>query len=384
MDVRFSQEEYFRYSRNLLLPLVGLDGQKKLKSASVLIAGLGGLGSPAALYLAAAGVGRLGLADHDVVNLSNLQRQVIHGSAAIGQLKIESAHARLLDLNPDIQVDGIDAALTSGNAFQMLAPYQIVVDATDNFPSHYLLNDACYLTQKPLIHGSVYRFEGQASVFDGHQGACYRCVFPNPPPPELIPSCSDAGVLGVLPGLIGLIQATETLKLILGLGSSLMGTLLIYDALQLSFQSIQLHKNPDCPLCGKKPTITSLMDYEEFCGSTILSGKLLQDDESLKITPAGLDQAIKTGKAITLIDVREPHEQEISQIHGSRLIPFGSLAANINHLNKTDELVVFCRTDSRSLRAVHILLGAGFSRVRYLVGGINAWAADVDTTIPQY
>jgi len=384
MDVRFSQEEYLRYSRNLLLPQVGLKGQKKLKSASVLIVGLGGLGAPIALYLAAAGVGRLGLADFDVVDLSNLQRQVIHSSAAIGQLKTASARARLVELNPDIQVDVIDTALTSGNALQMLARYRIVVDATDNFPSRYLLNDACYLSNKPLVHGSVYRFEGQASVFDGHQGACYRCIFPNPPPPELIPSCSDGGVLGVLPGLIGLIQATETIKLILGLNSSLMGTLLIYDALQLSFQSIQLHKNPDCPLCGKKPTITSLVDYEEFCGSTILSGKLLQDEESLKITPAGLDEAIKVGTAITLIDIREPHEQEISRIPETQLIPFGSLASQINRLSKTDDIVVFCRTDSRSRRAVHILRSAGFSRVRYLVGGINAWAAEIDNTIPQY
>ncbi len=326
MDVSFSQEEYWRYSRNLLLPQVGLEGQKKLKSASVLIVGLGGLGSPVALYLAAAGVGRLGLADYDVVDRSNLQRQVIHSVVGIGQPKTTSARARLLELNPDIHLDMIETALTSANTLQVLSPYQIIVDATDNLPSRYLLNDACYLLNKPLIHGSVYRFEGQASVFDGHQSACYRCVYPNPPLPELIPTGSDVGILGILPGLIGMIQATETVKLILGYKSSLLGTLLFYDALALTFQSILLHKNPDCPLCGRKATITSLIDYEKFCGSIIKAGKSSIDGDDLKITPSELDRVRKAGVAINLIDIREPHELEISRIHGSTLIPFGCLA----------------------------------------------------------
>lgn len=383
MDIHLTQEEYWRYSRNLLLPQVGLEGQLKLKSASVLIVGLGGLGSPVAFYLAAAGVGKLGLADYDAVELSNLQRQIIHTTATIGQAKAVSAKNQLLALNPDIQLDVIDSPLNSTNSQQILIPYQIVVDATDNFPSRYLLNDACYLSNKTLIHGSVYRFEGQASVFDGHQGACYRCVFPNPPPPELIPSCSDGGVLGVLPGMIGLIQATETIKMILGIESSLLGSLLIYDALGLSFQFVKLHKNPDCPLCGKNPTITSLIYSGELCGSSFQAG-FSQEEENLKITPDGLSQAIKGGEPITIIDVREPHEQFISRLAGARLIPFSSLMSQINQLGKSDNLVMICRTGNRSRLAVQILLNAGFMRVRYLAGGINAWAAEIDPHIPQY
>jgi molybdopterin/thiamine biosynthesis adenylyltransferase/rhodanese-related sulfurtransferase len=384
MDIQLTQEEFLRYSRNLLLPQVGIKGQKKLKSASVLIVGLGGLGSPVALYLAAAGVGRLGLADYDVVDCSNLQRQVIHSFAAIGQPKTLSARTRLYELNPNIQIDVTDKPLTSMNAIQMIAPYQIIVDATDNFPSRYLLNDACYLSNKPLVHGSIYRFEGQASVFDGHRSACYRCVFPSPPPPELVPSCSDGGVLGVLPGLIGIIQATEAIKLMLGLNCSLLGSILMYDALQLSFQHVQLHKNPDCPLCGNNPTISSLINYEDFCRTSIRSDDRPGDDENLIITPAELAQVLRENAPISVIDIREPHEQEISQISGSQLIPFGTLASQADRLKKTDDIILFCRTDSRSRRAVHILINAGFNQVRYLKGGINAWAAEVDGSIPQY
>jgi adenylyltransferase/sulfurtransferase len=261
MDIHLSPEEFTRYSRNILLPQVGVEGQRKLKVSSVLIVGLGGLGSPVALYLAAAGVGRLGLADPDVVDLSNLQRQVLHATEGVGQLKVDSARARLLELNPEVQLDAIPEVITARNALTILSDYQLVVDATDNLESRYLLNDACYLSNKILIHGSIYRFEGQVSVFDGHQGACYRCVYPTPPPPELVPNGSVSGVMGVLPGLIGLIQATETIKLILGIDSSLMGTLLLYNALELSFQKIKLHKNPGCPLCGKHPSITELVDF---------------------------------------------------------------------------------------------------------------------------
>jgi adenylyltransferase/sulfurtransferase len=258
------------------------------------------------------------------------------------------------------------------------------VDATDNLPSRYLLNDACYLSNKTLIHGSVYRFEGQVSVFNGHQSACYRCVYPNPPLPELIPSGADSGILGILPGMIGMIQATETIKLILGLKSTLLGTLLLYDALQLSFQSIQLHKNPNCPLCSRNATITSLIDYEKYCGTEIQAVKSSIDPDGLKITPTALDQIRKNGEVIILVDIREPHEQEISRISDSILIPFGSLAAEVNQLKKTDEIVLYCRTDSRSRRAINILRSAGYNRVRYLAGGINAWAADIDKSIPQY
>ena len=372
-----TREEILRYSRHLLIPEVGLDGQRKLKASSALIIGTGGLGSPVALYLAAAGVGHIGLVDYDVVESSNLQRQVLHGTSMIGRLKVESARLRLHDLNPTIQVDAYNEPFISANAMHIAEPYDVIIDGTDNFPTRYQTNDLCVLTGKPNVYGAVFRFDGQASVFDARLGPCYRCLFPEPPPPGLVPSCADAGVLGILPGTIGCIQATEAIKLLLGVGSSLVGRLLLYDALDMSFEDVTLKKNSRCKICGSHPEVTALVDYFEFCGVPGLEHDEGSAGKEWDITPLELSNLVKSGKPLRLIDVREPHELAISHLDGARNIPLGELAARLSELDSSQEFVLFCKTGSRSRRALELLVSAGFRKVKNLQGGINAWARDV-------
>mgnify|MGYP001080724026 CR=1 FL=1 len=379
-----SPEEYLRYSRHLLIPDVGLHGQRKLKAASALVIGAGGLGSPVALYLAAAGVGRIGIVDSDVVDASNLQRQVLHGTSTLGKPKVASARTRLLDLNPHIQVDAYEQPFTSANALQIAAPYDLIVDCSDNFPTRYLSNDLCVLTGKPNIYGAIYRFDGQVSVFDARQGPCYRCLFPEPPPPGLVPSCSDGGVLGVLPGVIGALQAAEALKVLLGIGETLAGRLLLFNALDVSFEFIKLRKDPRCKVCGTAPTVTDLIDYPEFCGIPNADHAAGAPDTAWEITPQELAARLKAGDDLLLLDVREPHELEISSLPGAQLIPLGQLAAQMDGLDRTREIVLICRTGTRSTRALEVLTGAGFTHVKNLRGGINAWARAVDPSLAIY
>jgi adenylyltransferase/sulfurtransferase len=379
-----SHAEILRYSRHLLIPEVGLEGQRRLKAASVLLIGTGGLGSPVALYLAAAGVGRIGLVDYDVVDFSNLQRQVIHGTSSLDRLKVESARDRMLDINPDIRVDIYNEPLTSANALRIAGEYDVLVDGTDNFPMRYLTNDVSVLLGKPNVYGSIFRFDGQVSVFDAQKGPCYRCLFPEPPPPGLVPSCAEGGVLGVLPGTIGTLQATEALKVILGIGEPLIGRLLLYNALDLTFESVKLRKNPNCKVCSTDPEITELIDYEAFCG---IPGYDHGDGAlggSWDITAAELDSSLRSGNHLHLLDVREPHELEISRLDGATVIPLGQLAVRLSELDTAEEMVVFCRSGTRSARALELLAGAGFRKVKNLTGGINAWARDVDSDLPVY
>jgi sulfur-carrier protein adenylyltransferase/sulfurtransferase len=379
-----TREEILRYSRHLLIPEVGLDGQRKLKSSSALIIGTGGLGSPVALYLAAAGVGRIGIVDHDVVEQSNLQRQVVHGTAMTGKLKVESARLRMLDLNPTIQVDAINELFTSANAMQISEPYQVILDCSDNFPTRYLVNDLCVLTGKPDIYGAVYRLEGQASDFYSLKGPCYRCLFPEPPPPGLVPSCADAGVLGVLPGTIGTIQATEAIKFLLGIDSLLTGRLLLYNALDMVFEHVTIKKNPGCKVCGSAPEITGLVDYFEFCGVPGVEHNGTRLEENGEISALQLAAKLEQGVKIILIDVREPHELSISHIEGAVNIPLDKLAGKLKELDSTQEIVLFCKSGNRSRRALELLTSAGFRKVKSLRGGINAWATEVDQNLPIY
>jgi adenylyltransferase/sulfurtransferase len=379
-----SHEEILRYSRHLLIPEVGLDGQRRLKAASVLVIGTGGLGSPVALYLAAAGVGRIGLVDYDVVDASNLQRQVIHGTSGIGELKVASARRRMLDLNPDIQVEVYNEPFTSANAMQIAESYDLIVDGTDNFPTRYLTNDLCVLTGKPNVYGSIFRFDGQVSVFDAKRGPCYRCLFPEPPPPGLVPSCAEGGVLGVLPGTIGTLQATEAIKLILGVGDPLIGKLLLYNALDMSFEFVRLRKNPNCKVCGPNPEVTGLIDYEAFCGVPGHDHDAGSVGGGWDITVSELAARLEQGNHLRLLDVREPHELQISHIEGATLIPLGQLAARLPELDSAEEMVVFCKSGTRSARALELLLSAGFRKVKNLQGGINAWAREVDHNLPIY
>jgi molybdopterin/thiamine biosynthesis adenylyltransferase len=336
-----TRAEILRYSRHLLIPEIGLEGQRKLKAASVLIIGAGGLGSPAALYLAAAGVGHIGLVDYDVVEVTNLQRQVIYATGMLGQRKVISGRQRLLDLNPDIHVEAFDEPFTSSNARRIAAPFDVILDASDNFPTRYLTNDLCVLTGKPLVYGAVFRFDGQASIFDARVGPCYRCLFPEPPPPGLVPTCSDAGILGVLPGTIGTIQATETIKLLLGIGSSLVGRLLLYNALDMSFEYVKLKKNPHCKVCGEVPQVTDLIDYDAFCGVPALGHEQESAGIDRDITVKELAARIRQGDNIRLIDVREPHELAISSLPGEQLIPLGQLASRLPELNRAEEIILF-------------------------------------------
>jgi molybdopterin/thiamine biosynthesis adenylyltransferase/rhodanese-related sulfurtransferase len=391
--VNLSNEEIKRYSRHLIMPEVGMAGQRKLKAASVLLIGAGGLGSPLAMYLAAAGVGRLGLVDYDVVSYSNLQRQVIHGSSDVGRPKLDSAKDRINDINPFVQVDTYDVPLSSANALEIFEPYDVIVDGTDNFPTRYLTNDACVLLGKPNVYGSIFRFEGQASVFYAEEGPCYRCLFPEPPPPGLVPSCAEGGVLGVLPGTIGAIQATETIKLILGTGTSLIGRLLLYDALNMAFDEVRLRKNPKCPVCGENPTITELIDYEQFCGmpahdqSLYTSGR---NGEALKdvpqMSPSELKARLDAGEQPLILDVREPHEWEISNLsdEGAILIPKDQVLERMGELDTAREIVVQCRTGGRSAQVVKVLQQHGFTKIHNLDGGINRWAEEIDPELPTY
>lgn len=383
-NVNLDHEEILRYSRHLLIPEVGLEGQKKLKASSVLVIGTGGLGSPVALYLAAAGVGRIGLVDYDVVDFSNLQRQVIHGTSGIGVLKVESARQRMLDLNPDIQVEVYNEPFTSENAMRIARDYDVLIDGTDNFPTRYLTNDLCVLLGKPNVYGSIFRFDGQVSVFDARRGPCYRCLFPEPPPPGLVPSCAEGGVLGVLPGTIGTLQATEALKLLLGIGEPLIGRLLLYNALDMSFEFVNLRKNPNCKVCGAEPEVTELIDYEAFCGVPGHDHEEGSVGGGWDIPVQELAERLARGERIHLLDVREPHELQISRLEGAHLIPLGQLAARLHELDSADEMVVFCKSGSRSARALELLVSAGFRKVKNLKGGINAWAREIDPALPVY
>lgn len=383
-SIDLNHAEILRYSRHLLIPEVGLSGQKKIKAASVLVIGTGGLGSPVALYLAAAGVGRIGLVDYDRVDESNLQRQVIHGTSQLGNLKAESARQRMLDINPDIQVDVYNEPFTSDNALQIAQDYDILIDGTDNFPTRYLTNDVSVLLGKPNVYGSIFRFDGQVSVFDARNGPCYRCLFPEPPPPGLVPSCAEGGVLGVLPGIIGTMQASEALKLILGIGESLSGRLLLFNALDMSFDFVNLHKNPNCKICGPDPEVTELIDYEEFCGVPGHDHEEGSVGGGWDIDAGQLAEKLNQGEEIYLLDVREPHELEISKLEGADLIPLGQLAARLSELDSADEMVVFCKGGTRSARALELLTSAGFRKVKNLKGGINAWAQEVDPSLPIY
>jgi adenylyltransferase/sulfurtransferase len=379
-----TNEEIRRYSRHLLIPEIGLEGQRKLKAASVLLIGTGGLGSPVALYLAAAGVGHIGVVDYDRVDESNLQRQIIHGMGSLGSLKVESARRRMMDINPNISIDTYNVPFTSINAQEISAPYDVIVDGSDNFPTRYLTNDLCVLTQKPNVYGAVFRFDGQASVFDARVGPCYRCIFPEPPPVGTVPSCSDAGVFGILPGTIGTIQATETIKILLGIGSSLAGRLLLYNALDMQFEYVTLKKNPKCKICGEHPEISHLIDYDKFCGVPGIFHEANGRENNQEISAKDLLSLLKSDRQFLLIDVREPHELEISSIEGAKNIPLGEFAGHLTELDSSKEIVLFCRTGSRSRSAQKILLDAGFKKVKNLHGGINAWVQETNQRFPIY
>ncbi len=392
--VELSHEEVKRYSRHLIMPEVGMAGQKKLKASSVLLIGAGGLGSPLGMYLAAAGVGRIGLVDYDVVDYTNLQRQIIHGTKDVGRLKLDSAADRIRDINPHVQLDLYDVPLTSANALELLAPYDVVIDGTDNFPTRYLTNDACVLLGKPNVYGSIFRFEGQASVFNYEDSPCYRCLYPEPPPPGLVPSCAEGGVLGVLPGTIGAIQATEAIKILLGIGTSLSGRLLLYDALHMTFDEVRLRKNPNCPICSQNRTIHELIDYEQFCGmpahdrsefTTQIDGH--QNGNTVpEITPLELKKRLDRGDELVILDVREPHEWDISNLShlGAHLIPKGKVLERMGELDTAREMVVQCRTGARSADVIRLLQQHGFSKMLNLTGGINRWADEVEPALPKY
>ena len=380
-----SKDEILRYSRHLIIPEVGMEGQQKLKAAKVLLVGTGGLGAPLGLYLSAAGVGHIGLVDFDVVDFTNLQRQVIHHTGDVGKKKLDSAAEKMLAINPHVKISRHEVALTSENALDILKDYDLVVDGTDNFPTRYLVNDACVLLGKPNVYGSIFRFEGQATVFAYEGGPCYRCLYPEPPPPGLVPSCAEGGVLGILPGTIGLIQATETVKLILGIGEPLVGRLILYDALGMKFRELKLRKNPECPACGEHPTITRLIDYHQFCGvpqqTPAEETKTVNEGE---IDPVEVKAKIDRGENFVLIDVREPHEYKICNIPQAKLIPLGEVAKRYIELDANAETVVHCKSGMRSAKAVDFLRKNGFTNVRNMKGGILAWSDKVDPSVPKY
>ena len=379
-----TNEEIKRYSRHLIMPEVGVEAQKKLKASKVLCIGAGGLGSPAAMYLAAAGVGTLGIVDFDTVDFSNLQRQILHGTPDVGRSKLASARDRLNAINPNVKIETYETALTSANALELFAPYDVILDGTDNFPTRYLVNDACVLLGKPNAYGSIFRFEGQASVFATKDGPCYRCLYPEPPPPGLVPSCAEGGVLGVLPGIIGVIQATETIKLIIGVGEPLVGRFMIYDALKMKFRELKLRKDPDCPVCGTHPTVTKLIDYEQFCGVVPAAPEPVAVNHATEITSIELKQRLDRGDALKIVDVREPNEYQINRIPGSELIPLGDIPKRYAELNKNDEIVVHCKMGGRSAKAADFLRSVGFTRVLNLKGGILDWVEKVDPSQPKY
>ncbi len=382
--INLTPEQYMRYSRHLILPEMGEEGQKKLLAAKVLIIGAGGLGSPLGLYLAAAGVGTIGIVDFDVVDLSNLQRQILHTNDEIGKPKLDSAEKRIKGMNPDTRVIKHPTRISSENAMEIIKNYDIVIDGTDNFPTRYLVNDACVLLNKPNIYGSIFRFEGQATVFNPKDGPCYRCLYPEPPPPGMVPSCAEGGVLGILPGVIGVIQATEAVKLIIGKGEPLIGRLLLYNALDMTFRTLKLRRDKNCPVCGDKPTIKKLIDYEAFCGMKRGEGK-----ETViipEVTVYELKAKIDRKDDFVLLDVREPHEYQIAKIPGSRLIPLGELDKRLKELEafKEKEVVVHCKSGGRSAQAVEFLKQAGFKKIWNVVGGISEWSNKIDPKVPQY
>ena len=384
-----SHEEISRYSRHLIMPEVGMEGQRRLKAASVLMIGTGGLGAPLGMYLAAAGVGRLGIVDFDVVEESNLQRQIIHGTRDVGRPKIESARDRLRDLNPHLEIEGHETRLTSENALRLFRNYDIIVDGTDNFPTRYLVNDACVLTGKPNVYGSIFRFEGQASVFwaaaNNGSGACYRCLYPEPPPPGLVPSCAEGGVLGVLPGIVGAIQANETIKIILGAEDTLVNRLLLFDAWQMKFRELKLRKDPKCPVCGENPTIKELIDYEEFCGLRPKAEEKSDGPRMEEITATEMKQRLENGDDVQIVDVREPHEYQIARIPNAKLIPLGQVVDRMNEIDPARETVLHCKAGVRSAKAIEALKRAGFSgRLINLKGGITAWSNEVDPSVAKY
>jgi sulfur-carrier protein adenylyltransferase/sulfurtransferase len=385
-QTELTSDEIKRYSRHLIMPEVGVDGQKKLKAGSVLCIGAGGLGSPAAMYLAAAGVGRIGIVDFDVVDFSNLQRQLLHGTSSVGRSKLESAKDRLRDLNPHVEIDTYETMVSSDNALDLFKPYDVILDGTDNFPTRYLVNDACVLTGIPNAYGSIFRFEGQASVFGTKEGPCYRCLYPEPPPPGLVPSCAEGGVLGVLPGIIGVIQATEAIKLILGVGEPLIGRFLIYDALKMRFRELKLRKDPDCPVCGTHPTVTKLIDYEQFCG--IRPEPAVQapgaDVNQFETTAVELKRRLDAGDDVFILDVREPNEYQICRVPGAVLIPLGELPRRYAELPDDKDIVALCKMGGRSAKATEFLQSVGFKRVKNLRGGILDWIDKVDPSQPKY
>ena len=383
-DARLTPSEIQRYARHLIMPEVAMAGQQRLKAARVLCIGTGGLGAPLSLYLAAAGVGTLGLVDFDVVDVSNLQRQVIHFTPDVGRPKVVSAEEKLKALNPDLNVIRHEYPIDSSNALEVFAGYDVIVDGTDNFPTRYLVNDACVLLQKPNVYGSIFRFDGQASVFFPPEGPCYRCLYPTPPPPDLVPNCAEGGVLGILPGIIGVIQATETVKLILGTGRPLVGRLLLYDALDMTFREMKVRRNPKCPICGPNPTITGLIDYQEFCGVRGVESAPAAPVEGESITPLELKALFDRGQAPFLLDVRNPEEIAICRIAGSTVIPLPELASRLGELDPRTPMVVHCKSGMRSAKAIAQLKGAGYTRLRNLTGGILGWIKDVDPTLPTY
>ena len=379
LEEAFSYEDIQRYSRHLLLPEVGLEGQLKLRNSRVLVIGAGGLGSPLLLYLAAAGVGTIGIVDFDTVDFSNLQRQIIHTQKDVGRKKIDSAEEKIKGINPHINVVKHEAQITSENALDIIRNYDVVIDGTDNFPTRYLVNDACVILGKPNVYGSIYRFEGQVSVFDAEKGPCYRCLYENPPPPGLVPSCAEGGVVGVLPGTVGTLQAMETIKLILGQGEPLIGRLLLFDAMRMRFKELKLRKNPECPVCGINPTVKELIDYEQFCGITHNA-----EAEEDVITVEELNRKFGAGESLVLVDVREPQEWEICRIKGAKLIPMNDVPARVSELNTADDIVLYCKSGQRSAYVMNFLKDIGFRKVRNLKGGINAWAEKVDPSMPRY
>ena len=379
-----SNEEVARYSRHLIMPEVGMEGQLKLKAARALCIGAGGLGSPVALYLAAAGVGTLGIVDFDEVDFSNLQRQIIHGTPDVGRSKLDSARSRLNALNPEVEVITHEMALSAENALGLFADYDLVIDGTDNFPTRYLVNDACVLSGRPNIYGSIFRFEGQVSVFAAADGPCYRCLYPEPPPPGLVPSCAEGGVLGILPGVVGTLQATEAIKVILGVGEPLVGRFLIFDALKMRFRELKLRNDPDCPVCGAHPTVTELIDYDQFCGITPAAAATSAPEAEDEVTVDALKTRLDKHESFLLLDVREPQEFEICRIPGSVLIPLGDLPSRLSELEGRDDMIVHCKSGVRSGKAVRLLREAGYSGARNLKGGILAWIDHVDPTLPKY
>jgi molybdopterin/thiamine biosynthesis adenylyltransferase/rhodanese-related sulfurtransferase/molybdopterin converting factor small subunit len=382
--VSLSNDEILRYSRHLIMPEVGMEGQLRLKNASVLLVGTGGLGAPLGMYLAAAGVGRIGLVDYDVVDFTNLHRQVIHGTKDVGRKKLDSASDTISDINPNVKIDRHDVLLTSENAMEICANYDLIIDGTDNFPTRYLVNDVSVLLKKPNVYGSIFRFEGQATVFAFPGGPCYRCLYPEPPPPGLVPSCAEGGVLGILPGVIGLIQATEAVKLILGVGETLVGRLVLYDALAMRFRELKLRRNPECPVCGDHPTITKPIDYEQFCGLPQHEGPAVAQTNAGDIDPVDVKKMMDHGDRFLLLDVREPHEYLICSIPGAKLIPLGEIEKRANELDTATEIVAHCKSGVRSAKAVDKLKALGFRKVRNMKGGILAWSDKVDPTVPKY